>query len=43
MARAFLFKTSLAAGELAEEFMMRTDLQVRNEGARVFFNAKRMA
>lgn len=29
----------MAAGELAEEFMMRTDLQVRNEGCRKFRNA----
>lgn len=28
----------MAAGELAEEFIMRTDLQVRNEGARQFRN-----
>lgn len=29
----------MAAGELAEEFLMRTDLQVRNEGCRRFRNA----
>lgn len=39
MARSFPFQTSLAAGELAEEFLMRTDLQVRNEGARRMRNA----
>lgn len=43
MARSFPFQTSLAAGELAEEFLMRTDLQVRNEGARRFRNALLLA
>ncbi len=39
VARTFPFITSMAAGELADEFIMRTDLQVRNEGARQFRNA----
>lgn len=43
MARSFPFQTSLAAGELAEEFLMRTDLQVRNEGARRMRNALLLA
>lgn len=43
MARRFPFSTSFAAGELAEEFLMRTDLQVRNEGCRQFRNAMNMA
>jgi hypothetical protein len=43
VARRFPFQTSFAAGELAEEYMMRTDLQVRNEGARKFRNAMNMA
>lgn len=43
MARSFPFITSLAAGELAEEFTLRTDLQVRNEGALRFRNALLLA
>ncbi|WP_292229317.1 hypothetical protein [Brevundimonas sp.] len=43
MARRFPFITSMAAGELAEEYLLRTDLQVRNEGARRFRNALNMA
>ncbi len=43
MARRFPFQTSFAAGELAEEYMMRTDLQVRNEGARKFRNVMNAA
>lgn len=39
MARSFPFKTSHAAGEIAEEFIMRTDLQVRNEASKQFRNA----
>lgn len=43
MARRFPFQTSFAAGELAEEYMMRTDIQARNEGARRFRNAMNAA
>ncbi len=43
VARRFPFQTSFSAGELAEEYMMRTDLQVRNEGARRFRNAMNAA
>lgn len=43
MARRFPFTTSFAAGEVAEEYLMRTDLQVRNESCRQFRNAMNMA
>jgi hypothetical protein len=43
VARRFPFQTSFAAGELAEEYMMRTDIQARNEGARRFRNAMNAA
>lgn len=43
MARQFPFTTSFAAGEIAEEYMMRTDLQVRNEACRRFRNAQNLA
>lgn len=39
LARSFPFITSMAAGEIAEEFIMRTDLQVRNEASKRFRNA----
>lgn len=43
MARRFPFITSFAAGEIAEEYQMRTDLQVRNEACRRFRNAQSLA
>ncbi len=43
MARRFPFITSFAAGEIAEEYQMRTDLQVRNEACRQFRNAQTLA
>lgn len=43
MARRFPFITSFAAGEIAEEYQMRTDLQVRNEACRQFRNAQSLA
>ena len=43
MARRFPFITSFAAGEIAEEYLMRTDLQVRNEACRQFRNAQTLA
>ena len=43
MARAFPFQTSMAAGELAPEYLMRTDLQARGEGAKRFRNALQLA
>ena len=43
MARRFPFSTSFAAGEVAEEYLMRTDLQVRNESCRQFRNAMNAA
>jgi hypothetical protein len=43
VARRFPFITSFAAGEIAEEYLMRTDLQVRNEACRQFRNAQTLA
>lgn len=43
MARRFPFITSMAAGEIAEEYLLRTDLQVRNEASRRFRNALNLA
>jgi hypothetical protein len=43
VARRFPFITSFAAGEIAEEYQMRTDLQVRNEACRQFRNAQTLA
>lgn len=43
VARRFPFTTSFAAGEVAEEYLMRTDLQVRNESCRRFRNVMNMA
>jgi len=43
VARRSPFITSFAAGEIAEEYLMRTDLQVRNEACRQFRNAQTLA
>lgn len=43
MARRFPFITSMAAGEISPQYMMRTDLQVRNEACLQFRNAMNRA
>lgn len=43
MARRYIFTNSLSSGELAPEYLMRTDTAVRGEGAKTFRNALLMA
>jgi len=40
VARRYVFRNSLAAGEIAPEYLMRTDAQARNEAAKTATNVK---